>query len=133
MNDRPTASELLAIARAAFASNILRTLPEEARYTGLMIAAAMGIAQREIDAGDASARAEHERLCTLLSERHEPPAARALHAALVSDSRRLAGEIRAGRFDGAKRKELFEHLRRTTEEKLAVSNPKTLTGEKKSD
>ena len=39
---------------------------------------------------------------------------------------RLAGEIRAGRFDGKERAALLEHLRRTTGEKLAVSNPKML-------
>ena len=130
MNDRPGASELLAIARSAFAANILRTLPEEARYTGLMIAAAMAIAQREIDSGDVSARAEHERLCKLLSERHEPPTIKALHAQLVSHNRRLAKEIRAGRFDGTRRGDLFEHMRRTTEEKLAISHPKALESDK---
>ena len=36
------------------------------------------------------------------------------------------GDIRAGRFDGEERAALLEHLRRTTEAKLAVSNPKML-------
>ena len=129
MNDTPNASELLAIARATFETVILRTLPDATRYTGLMIAAAMAIAQREIDAGDTAGRAEHERLCRLMSERHEAGAGKALQTALRSYNRRLAKEIRAGRFDGTRRADLFEHLRRTTEEKLAVSNPKALPSE----
>ena len=126
MNDRPNASELLAIARATFSAGILGALPEEARYAGLMVANAMAIAQREIDAGDAPARAEHERLCHLLAERAEPAAGNALHAALQGYNRRLAEEIRAGRFEGPERAAMLEHLRRTTGEKLAVSNPKAL-------
>ena|SRR5688572_4604985 len=126
MNDRPNASELLAIARATFTDCILDALPEKARYAGLMVASAMAIAQREFDAGDAPARAERERLRKLLAERAEPAAASALHAALQGYNRRLAEEIRAGRFDGAERAAMLEHLRRTTEEKLSVSNPKAL-------
>ena len=45
---------------------------------------------------------------------------------LAGYNRRLAGEIRAGRFDGKERAALLGHLRRTTGEKLAVSNPKML-------
>jgi hypothetical protein len=132
MNDRPDAGELLETARAAFIAEILPALPEAARYTGLMIANAMAIAQREIDAGDAPARAEHERLLGLFSGRLPPVAAAGLHAALKDYNRRLADEIRAGRFDGQERAAMLEHLRRTTEEKLAVSSPKALAGQKQS-
>ncbi len=92
-----------------------------------MIANAMAIAQREIAAGDAPARAEYERLCKLLSERPAAPAGDRLYDALAGYNRRLADEIRAGRFDGKERAAMLEHLRRTTEEKLAVSNPKVLS------
>ena len=126
MNDRPGAGELLETARAAFTAEILPLLPAGLRYTGLMVANAMAIAQREIDAGDAPARAECQRLGTLLSERCEPLAGSALHAALAGYNRRLVGDIRAGRFDGEGRAAMLGHLRRTTEEKLAVSSPKAL-------
>ena len=55
MNDRPYARELLATARDAFSTEILPALPERLRYTGLMIANALSIAQREVAAGDAPA------------------------------------------------------------------------------
>ena len=128
MNDLPDARNLLATARDAFVAEILPALADAQRYTGLMIANAMAIAQREIEAGDAPARAECERLRKLMSERAGPLAGEALHAAVAGYNRRLAGEIRAGRFDRAERAALLEHLRRTTEEKLAVSNPKALRG-----
>ena len=128
MNDRPDARELLQAARDAFTAEILPALAHELRYTGLMVANAMAIVQREIEAGDAAARAEWERLGTLFSERPEPLAGDALHGALASYNQRLANDIRAGRFDGRERAAMLEHLRRTTEEKLAVSNPKALQG-----
>lgn len=128
MNDRPHAPELLATARDALTTEILPALPQGLRYIGLMILNAMAIAQREIAAGDAPARAEYERLCELLSERSVALAGDRLYGALAGYNRRLAEEIRAGRYDGKERAAMVEHLRRTTEEKLAVSNPKALPG-----
>jgi hypothetical protein len=128
VNNRPNASELLAIARATFTAEILPALPEELRYNALMIANALAIARREIEAGDTPLRAEFERLTTLLSEIPREVAGEALPAALADYNRRLASQIRAGRFDREERAVLLEHLRKTTEEKLAVSNPKALSG-----
>lgn len=128
MNDRPNARELIGTARDAFTAQILPVLPEALRYAGLMIANALAIAQREIGAGDAPARAEHERLCKLLSETPEALTGEALYGALAVYNQRLSRDIRAGRFDGRERAAMLEHLLRTTEEKLAVSNPKALHG-----
>lgn len=126
MNDRPHAAELLKAARDAVTAEILPALPEALRYTGLMVANAIAIAERELAAGDAAARAECERLRNLLSDRSEPLAGDTLPGALARYNQRLADDIRAGRFDGAGRGALLTHLRQTTEEKLAVSNPKAL-------
>ena len=126
MNNHPNAQELLAIARDTFTVEILPALPEKLRYTGLMIANAMAIAQREIEAGEAPARAEFERLRKLLPERSKPLAGDALHSALAGYNHSFASEIRAGRFDDQERAALLDHLRQTTAEKLAVSNPRAL-------
>jgi hypothetical protein len=126
MNDRPDAQNLLATARSALLADILPMLPAGSRYTALMIANAMAIAQREVAAGDAPLAAECGRLRALLSENAAPPAGAALSDVAAGYNRRLAGEIRAGRFDGEERAALLEHLRRSTNEKLAVSNPKLL-------
>jgi hypothetical protein len=128
MNDEPHVAELLKAARHALTAEILPALPEALRYTGLMVANAIAIAERELAAGDAAARAECERLRGLFHERGEPVSAEALQESLARYNRRLTDEIRAGRFDGEGRSVLLDHLRRTTEEKLAVSSPKALQG-----
>jgi hypothetical protein len=126
MNDRPDAPNLLETARRAFVADVLPALPAANRYTGLMIANAMAIAQRELAAGDAPLRGELDRLARLLRAHAGEPPHDALHGVLTGYNRRLAEEIRAGRFDGEGRAAMLAHLRRTTEEKLAVSNPKML-------
>ena len=126
MNDLPHAADLLKTAREAVTAEILPALPEALRYTGLMVVNAIAIAERELAAGDAAARAECERLQELLPERFDPLAADTLTDALARYNRLLAGDIRAGQFDGGGRGALLEHLHRTTGEKLAVSNPKAL-------
>ena len=91
MNDKPEAAELLAAARDAFNADILPQLPPALRYNGLMIASALAIVLRELEAGDAPARAELERLGALMpDERLETPAADALRALLAVYNRRLA-------------------------------------------
>jgi len=126
MNDRPDARDLLEIAYDAFATEVLPAVPEGLRYTALMIANAMAIAQRGLAAGDTPLRDEHRRLSDLLCEDAAAPRDEALREAVEGYNRRLANEIRAGRFDGEGRAAMLGHLRRTTEEKLAVSNPRAL-------
>jgi len=128
MNDRPHAVELLKAAREAAIAEILPALPEALRYIGLMVANAIAIAEREIAAGETAAYAERERLQVLLSQPSEPIAGDTLSGVLARYNQSLAADIRAGRFDGERRDALLVHLRRTTEDKLAVSNPKALQG-----
>jgi len=126
MNDHPDAAELLEIARQTLVDDVLPRLPQELRYTGLMIANAMAIAAREQACGDFNAQAELARLAALLDERPGTPAGAELHAALVECNRSLAAAIRAGRFDTAERAALLDHLEKTGADKLAVANPKAL-------
>lgn len=126
MNDRPDATELLEIARRTLLDEILPRLPEDLRYSALMIANAMAIAAREHAAGDAAAETEFARLRGLFSERPKPLTGAALRAALAGYNRRLATEIRAGSFDDRERAALLVHLEKTTADKLAVANPKAL-------
>lgn len=126
MNSRPNATELLAIVRETFTAEVLPVLPERLRYTGLMIANALAIARREVETGEGPLRAEYERLCTLLSEPPRELGSGMLAAAVADYNRRLARDIRSGRLEEGGSKVLLKHLRRTTEAKLAVSNPKAL-------
>jgi hypothetical protein len=49
MTDRPTAKELLDIARAALANELLPFLPPDKRLAGLMVSSALAIAARELE------------------------------------------------------------------------------------
>ncbi|MCI3953255.1 MAG: hypothetical protein K0R53_2754, partial [Burkholderiales bacterium] len=120
-------SELLSIARETFTAQLLPALPESLRYTALMIANAMAIARREIETGEGSARAELRRLRVLFSEAPSEPDANELRGTVADYNRRLVQAIRAGRYD-SDNAALLEHLRRTAAEKLAISNPKALSG-----
>lgn len=48
MTDRPDAKELLEVARAALANELLPFLPPDKRLTGLMIGSALAMAAREL-------------------------------------------------------------------------------------
>jgi len=124
MNDRPDAAELLEIARRTLLDEMLPRLPQDLRYSALMIANAMAIAARERAGGDADASAELARLQTFYDAPQQALAGRALAEALIEYNRRLAADIRAGRCDD--RAGLRDHLERATADKLRVSNPQAL-------
>ena len=126
MNDRPDATELLDIARRTLLDELLPRLPEDLRYSALMIANAMAIASREHAGGNAAAQAELTRLHALFAERAEPLSGAALETALAGYNRRLAAAIRGGRFDDKERTALLDHLEESTTDKLAVANPRAL-------
>ena len=125
MKNRPGAAQLLSIARQAFAEEISPSLPEGQRYTALMIANAMAIARREIEAGDAPVQVELESLRTLLGIPEAKPYGRELDAAVATANRKLIANIRSGLYD-IDCAALLAHLRKVTEAKLAISNPKLL-------
>lgn len=126
MKNKPDAVNLLAIARQAFADDISPSLPEAQRYTALMIANAMAIVRREIEAGDEPVKSELQGLCALLGATRPEPHVRGLDSAVVTLNRELIHNIRAGRYD-VDHAPLLAHLRKVTEAKLAISNPKLLS------
>jgi len=89
MRENPTGAELLAIAREVLRKELLPLLPKDKQYDALMIANAMGIAERQLQTGDAPARAEAAELAALLRQQGD----------LASLNQRLAQGIRAGAFD----------------------------------
>lgn len=127
MYDRPNAAELLTIARASFLQELMPHLPESCRYTGLMLANALAIAAREIQTGSEAGRHELARLGAFYPEAaREVRDERELEARLLEVNRKLAGDLRAGRFQGAELQAVRGHLLAITRAKLAVSNPKYL-------
>lgn len=119
MRDEPTAENLLNTARDLFREKLLPALPRELRYDALMVANAMAIAGRQTAAGDAPLREAKQRLSALYGD-----------GELADLERRLAADIRAGRFDPEEpeREAVFDHLWRTTRAKAAESAPKALKG-----
>lgn len=123
MKVEPGAADLLEVAREALVAQVVPALPEAQRYAALMAANALAIAGRDLRAREAPS-AELARIAALLAQ--APPAAGDADA-LRDATARLAARIRAGGFDeGEARSRLLEHLRETTRERLAVSNPRAL-------
>ena len=129
MRDKPTAAELLAIARETLLGELLPNSPDAQRYNALMVGAAMAIAAREAEAGDTALVAEGEALAALYGQAgvaDEP-----LEAALGRLNRRFAADLRAGAFDapGARQAAALRLLREVTMAKLMECNPKYLEDE----
>ena len=105
MRDKPTADELLDLARAT------EEQANPSRYELLMVAAARDIVAREEATGDAAEQAEHATLRAIYGD-----------GTLRELNRRFAADIRAGRFDDdATARDI---LRAATEAKLAECNPR---------
>ena len=117
-------SELLRIARATLSAAIAPHVPGERRYELLMADNAMGIAERELAAGDGPARRALARLEALYGEASGDVKPRARLAVLT---RRFAADARAGRLDEEPRRgEALAHLRATALDAVRIGNPRFL-------
>ena len=94
--DRPDAAELLAIIRDVFARELQPSLPSAQRVTGLMVANALGIVEREL--------------------RLPRPG--------IIDARPLVHAVRAGRHDGDR--DLYGTLLDDARTRVAATNPRYL-------
>jgi uncharacterized protein DUF6285 len=119
MGDRPDGARLLELAQETLMRELATQLPEDQRQEIALIARAMTIAARELDAARAPPAICHAALAQLYGEGDAD-----------SLMRRLAREIRAGAHDapGPKRDEVRSLLWAMTREKLRVSNPEYLAG-----
>lgn len=130
MNNLPDGADLLAIARETLLSELRPLLPASASYTVAMIANAMAVAAREAEAGEKPLLDALARLKRLYDEPARDVHGDALHAAIAEQERRLARDIRNGRFDdgGDLQRDLLNHLRESVAARLRVSNPRSLKG-----
>ena len=120
MRERPAGGELIDLARHVLRQELLAALPEGRRYQALMVLNALGIAARQIEAGDGPEKRERESLAGILGKA----------GGLAELNRELARTIRAGRFDPGKpgAAAAWRHLRETTLAAVRESNPKALAG-----
>ncbi len=130
MSDVSDASDLLAIARESVLRELVPALPAEQRYAARMIANAISIASREHAAGARARACEAGRLRELLGAQRQaaPVEGSAQQDAQTSALRQaLSAAIRHGAFDErGRRRALHEHLLRTAEDQVAISNPRAL-------
>ncbi|MFP5516611.1 MAG: DUF6285 domain-containing protein [Alphaproteobacteria bacterium] len=120
INDDPKAGDLVAIALRSFREAILPVIPAEQRFTALMIANALGVAERELAAGGKADAALADAVGKLIDAKGD------LRALLP----RLCTDIDVGRFDSPERQEALRSvLKDITRARLAVSNPKRLAAE----
>ncbi len=114
MRDRPGGAELLAEARRLLREELAPTLAGGQRFQALMIANALGMAERELRAGDAPLREQQAALAALLGRDGSLPTLTAAFAAALRDGR-LAGDPGA-----------YELLLTETRSRVAESNPRAL-------
>ena len=112
MRDRPNGAELLAEAGRVLSEDLAPGLSGEQRYQVLLVAAAVGIVRRELEAGEAPAEAERAALTDLLQKSGDL-------AVLNAD---LATAIRGGRYDAAPA--VYDLLMQGCVARVKESNPK---------
>lgn len=117
MLSRPNPEDLIAIALAHLQEDVLPGLEGEARLSGLMIARAIGIAQQQLGHGEAAAE-ELKRIQALYAEN--------LGSDLAAAQRRLAADIRAGKFKPGSPEEnrLIDALTATVAAEMRIVNVK---------
>ncbi len=125
MNDHPTPLELIRIANQTLIDAVLPGAKPEQLYPLRMIANALGIAARELDAHDKNAADETRGLNLLYNDNTN-------FADLQVRNRQFAGDIRRGAFetDLAQQAQLRQHLIVTARRKLAAAYPKGLQADK---
>ena len=110
MREQPSGKDLLDIARDVLRDDLISSLPENKRYPALMVANAMAIVMRQMEAGEESETDERKILSDLLGE----------EGLLEQLNKVLARRIRMGQADGL---EVWQVLHRVTVDKVAESNP----------
>ena len=87
MRDQPDGALLLAEARRVLLEEILDDLPDSQRFNGLMVANAMAIARRELEAASAALPESDEIVAVEEIRRGRRDGEAALHETLVKDVR----------------------------------------------
>lgn len=127
MRANPDAKGLLNIALETFRYDLLPHIPPAQRYTALMIANALSIAERELNGLDEAGHAMLAALAPLYGEDADGSLSRVdLRKRVEGLQHRLCIEIAAGDFDREGQGVLMECLEEIVRARLGISNPKAL-------
>ena len=129
MNDRPTATELLAASRQFLESALIPSLADaRLKFQTLVAANVLAIVERELGSEQEHLQLECSWLAELLSLSKEPPAnLDSLKEAVRQANEQLCSRIRGGDFDEPSRfATMAEQIREVVERKLRVANPRYL-------
>ena len=127
MQDRPDARELLEAVRGFLEEQVVPALEGTRQFHARVAANVLAIVSRELASGETGLRLEWRRLVTLLDlpAVDVPENGAVLTEAVRALNATLAGRIRGGEADaGSWRTEVVAHLRMTSEDRLAIANPK---------
>ncbi|RKH46058.1 DUF6285 domain-containing protein [Corallococcus sicarius] len=116
MRECPDGAALLAIAREVLRKELLPLLPGDKAYAALMVANAMGIAERQLRNGEGPQREEQQALATLLGR----------EGSLADLNREFAARIRRGDIDIDSDAEARRLLWESTVQRVRESAPKAL-------
>ncbi len=124
MQDRPTYDELLAAVERFLSQEIVPNTEGVRRFHARVAANVLGIVRRELEREEEQLAAEWAGLDGLLEPAKPPEDRAALREALGARTADLCERIRAGEADaGPFREAVISQVRRTTRDKLLVSNP----------
>ncbi len=123
--DRPTKHELIAAVRSFLEKELLPELEGVRRFHARVSVNALSIVLRELELEGEHRSAQHARLSALLGRNDARPSdPRELDQAVEELERALCAAIRGGfGAGGDERTRLLAHLRATSSERLAISNP----------
>lgn len=124
IRNEPDAAALVRLVAGILETDLARDPSALSRYDRLLMAAALALATRELDNGDAPLAEALSALQPLLPDPPGLAQGEHLEETLAHFSRQLATEIRDGKRDGDA--STYEGLRRATRSYLAESNPKAL-------
>jgi len=131
MQDRPTAQELLDAVQRFLEEEIVPHTEGKRSFLARVAANAIRIVGREMRLEDEQARREWEGLDSLLGFEPLPLLLADTKKAILARTAALCGKIREGTADeGAWRKKVLAHTRRTVRDKMIVSDPRWLGEDK---
>jgi len=134
VRNKPTGTDLIILARKVLVERLTAALPEDLRHDARLVARAMNIASREIEAGEWPLKRALERLSEIMGKEVDSEiefaesSPGALERVVGELNRQLSERIRAGEFDSdsSTKDQVRDHLLQTSLDKLREDDPRYL-------